>query len=122
MCLVRGNMAYEEMSEHGILTIDTRTARSTPIPWVHLFLSYKLPSLPIWGDARLYRWLVHTPGPLRASTVEEMQSCVSRLTFVFTSIEPLLLPSLPSCARMLSSLGNQRVEGETTAQPKEGAV
>lgn len=35
---------------------------------------------------------------------------------------PLPLPSLPSCARMLSSSGNQRVEGETTVQPKEGAV
>lgn len=93
-----------------------------PTLGLHLLLLYKWPGLLIWGDARLYRRLVHTPGPLRARTVEQMQSRLSRLTFVFTSVDTPPAARTPILCQDAELLRKPEGGGETTAQAKEGAV
>lgn len=83
-------MAYEETSHHRILTIDTGTAHHTPTPRPSPAPLLQVAPPPDLGRCQA----VHTAGPLRGRTVGGMQSPLSLLTFVFTSIDPPYTPAL----------------------------
>lgn len=111
-------MAYEETSHHRTLTIDTGTAPHTPTPRPSPAPLLQVAPPPDLGLCQA----VHTAGPLRGRTVGEMQSPLSLLTFVFTSIDPPYTPALTPILYQDGGRDHSSTKGRGCVNRSGGAV